>query len=190
MQNMEYKGFSQIEGMFASAIYDGESLLIVRDAIGKKTLFYTQTKDTFIASSSLKSLLKFPHIEKNLNLHAVASFLTFAYLPGAETLIKNIFELFPAHALRIFPDGKTELINYYEPVEQIDETSFDRPTGSKIFVRHLKIRSLHRLPKTDEEIGVFLSGGIDSSLVAALASKFRPEQSSHIFNQFRQGKSR
>lgn len=98
-------GFNRIEGMFAAAIFDGENLLIVRDSIGKKTLFYSQTNDAFVASSSLKTLLK--QTEKKLNLHAVTSFLTFAYLPDAETLIENVFELLPAHALKIFSDGKT-----------------------------------------------------------------------------------
>ena len=167
------KAFSRIEGMFSAAIFDGENLILVRDPIGKKTLFYTRTKNFFAASSSLRSLRRFPGLEVKLNLHAVASFLTFAYLPGDETLLENVFELVPGHALKISPDGRERLINYYEPVEQIDETLST--------VRHIQnLRQkldgsiLNKLPETGEETGVFLSGGIDSSLVAALAAKFRP----------------
>lgn len=169
------KAFSRIEGMFAGAIYDGENLLIVRDAIGKRPLFYTNTKNTFAVSSSLKSLRKFSLLDVKLNLHAVASFLTFAYLPDAETLLENVFELLPAHALKISPDGKTELINYYEPVEQIDKKT-STETHIKNLRQTLENSILNKLPEQQEEIGVFLSGGIDSSLVAALAAKFRPEK--------------
>jgi asparagine synthase (glutamine-hydrolysing) len=169
------KAFSRIEGMFCAAIYDGENLILVRDAIGKKPLFYTSAKNTFAVSSSLKSLRKFSQLEVKLNLHAVASFLTFAYLPDTETLLENVFELKSAHTLKISPDGKTELTNYHEPIEQIDEK-----ISSKKHIKNLR-QTLEKsifskLPETDEEIGVFLSGGIDSSLVAALAAKFCPEK--------------
>lgn len=165
--------FNRIEGMFAATIYDGENLISVRDAIGKCTLFYTQTKDAFAVSSSLKSLRKWSELYVKLNLSAVASFLTFAYLPGAETLLENVFELLPAHALKIFPDGKRELINYYEPLEKIDETkSVERHVRE--LRQTLENSMLEKLPENDAEIGVFLSGGIDSSLVTALAANARP----------------
>jgi asparagine synthase (glutamine-hydrolysing) len=169
------KGFSCIEGLFTAAIFDGENLFIVRDAIGKKTLFYANTKDVFLASSSLKSLLSFPQVEKNLNIHAVASFLTFAYLPDSETLLENVFELKPAHVLKISPKGKTELINYYEPTEQIDE-KISTEQHIKNLRQTLEKSILNKLPDSNEDVGVFLSGGIDSSLVAALVAKFRPEK--------------
>lgn len=168
-------GFSRIEGMFAVVIFDGEKLILVRDAIGKQILFYTKTKDDFFASSSLKSLLKTSQIERKINLHAVASFLTFAYLPDSETLIQDVFELRPAHALQISAEGKTELINYYEPIEQIDETK-TTVDYVKSLRQTLETSILTQLPKTNEEIGVFLSGGIDSSLVVALTAKFRPNK--------------
>lgn len=168
-------GFSKIEGMFAVAIFDGEKLILVRDSIGKKTLFYTITKDNVFASSSLKKLLSFPQVEKRLNLQAVASFLTFAYLPGNETLIQDVFELLPAHALEISANGSTKLINYYEPLEQIDE-KLTTEDHIKNLRQTLETTMFNQLPKTDEEVGVFLSGGIDSSLIAALAAKFRPEK--------------
>ncbi len=168
-------GFSEIDGMFAVVIYDGESLILVRDAIGKRPIFYTQTKDALAVSSSLKSLSKWSQLEVKLNLHAVASFLTFAYLPDAETLFENVFELLPAHALQIFPNGKTHLTNYYEPIEQIDETK-STEFHIKNLRQTLEASILSQLPNNDKEVGVFLSGGIDSSLVAALTSKFRPKK--------------
>jgi asparagine synthase (glutamine-hydrolysing) len=167
------KAFSRIEGMFSAAVFDGENLILTRDPVGKHTLFYTRTKHSFAASSSLKALRRFPELEVKLNLHAVASFLTFAYLPGGETLLENVFELVPGHALKISPDGRAAMINYYEPVERIDEAlSTDRHTQN--LRQKLEGSILNKLPGADEETGVFLSGGIDSSLVAALAARFRP----------------
>ncbi len=167
------KSFSRVEGMFAATIYDGEKLISVRDAIGKRTLFYTQKKDAFAVSSSLKSLRKWSELDVKLNLSAVASFLTFAYLPGEETLLENVFELLPAHALKISPDGKRELINYYEPLEKIDESK-SVETHVRELRQTLENSMIEKLPKNDSEIGVFLSGGIDSSLVTALAANTRP----------------
>jgi len=169
------KAFSRIEGMFSIAIYDGENLILARDATGKRPLFYTQTQNHFAVSSSLKSLRKFSPLEIKLNLRAIASFLTFAYLPDSETLLENVFELCPAHALRIFPNGKTETTNYYEPVEQIDETvSIEQHILN--LRQTLETSIFDKLPRTEETVGVFLSGGIDSSLVAALTAKFRPSK--------------
>ena len=168
-------GFSQIDGMFTAAISDGETLLLVRDAIGARTLFYTDTGVCFVASSSLRALKKEAKRSFRLNLSAVASFLTFAYLPGSETLLEDVFELLPGHALLIKADGKTELTNYYEPQEYF--IHLDSPAEHASALRKTLENSIFsRLPKDDEEIGVFLSGGIDSSLVAAIAANFRPKR--------------
>ncbi len=166
-------GFSRIEGMFAVAVFDGATLVIARDAIGKRTLFYTETKENFAASTSLKFLRKTCCFEAKLNLSAVLSFLTFAYLPGEETFFENVYELLPAHALVIFNDGKRELINYYEPLEQIDESK-SVAEHIQILRRTLESSMLTQLGESGEELGVFLSGGVDSSLIAALAANARP----------------
>lgn len=169
------EGVNQIEGMFAAVIFDGETILLIRDAIGARTLFYTKTENAFAVSTSLKSLRKWSQLEVKINLPAVASFLTFAYLPGEETLLENVFELRPAHALRVFSNGKSEMINYYEPLEKIDETlSIEQQTNN--LRQTLENSIISRLPKNNEEVGVFLSGGIDSSLVAALVAKFYPNK--------------
>lgn len=168
------KGFSRINGMFAAAIFDGSTLVLARDPVGARPLFYTRSKKSWAISSSLKSLRKWSQLDVRLNLPAVASFLTFAYLPGAETLLENVFELQPSHALTIFPDGRSDLTNYYEPSEQIDETK-SVAGHIKNLRRTLERTILTQLPQNGEEIGVFLSGGIDSSLVTALAAKFRSQ---------------
>jgi asparagine synthase (glutamine-hydrolysing) len=162
--------FEKIRGMFAVTIYDGESFLLVRDAVGARTLFYTRAKNSWAVSSSLKSLRRWSEFEAKLNLNAVRSFLTFAYLPGDETLFENVYELLPAHAVRLYSDGRSELFNYYEPQEKpVAETTEEYIA----LLRHtLEDATILRLPNENDNVGVFLSGGVDSSLVTALAARF------------------
>ncbi|MEP6924963.1 MAG: asparagine synthase-related protein [Pyrinomonadaceae bacterium] len=161
---------SKMRGMFAAAIYDGSSLLVVRDAIGARTCFYAKSKNSWAVSSSLKALRRWSRLEVKLNLSAVASFLTFAYLPGAETLLENVYEMLPGHALRLSPNGKSELVNYYEPRENYDK-NIPVETHVSRLRQILEQATIERLPKASEDVGVFLSGGIDSSLVTALAAR-------------------
>lgn len=162
--------FEKLRGMFAVAIYDHESLLLVRDPIGARTCFYAKSKNAWAVSTSLKTLRRWRRLKVNLNLAAVRSFLTFAYLPGAETLLENVFELLPGHWLKLFPNGESQLVNYYEFVEDFNR---ETPIAESVYrLRQiLEQATAERLPAPDESVGVFLSGGIDSSLVTALAVK-------------------
>lgn len=165
--------FSQIRGMFVAVIYDGDDLLIVRDGVGARTIFYTQAGNDWAVSTSLLTLRRWRKLDARLNLAAVRSFLIFAYLPGDETLLEDVRELLPAHVLRIARNGASELINYYEPSED-----FAAETSSATSAANLRnaleevVESM--LPPENQEIAVFLSGGIDSSLVTALAARQRP----------------
>lgn len=163
------KAFEKLRGMFAVVIYDGESFLLVRDAIGARTLFYTRAEDGWAVSPSLKSLRQYSGLDVKLNPNAIRSFLTFAYLPGDETLFENVYELLPAHALRLYPKGKSELFNYYEPSEKPVAETAEEYTA--LLREILEDATVLRLPKANEDVGVFLSGGVDSSLVTALAAK-------------------
>jgi asparagine synthase (glutamine-hydrolysing) len=162
--------FEKARGMFALAVREGENLLLARDAAGARTLFYARAGDFWIAASSLKAVRRFSRLDARINLAAVRSFLTFAYLPGAETLLENVYELLPAHALRLFPNGASELINFYEPRENIDENA-SVETSVRRLREILEDATAARLPAKNEPVGVFLSGGIDSSLVTALAAQ-------------------
>lgn len=164
------EAFEKARGMFALAIYDGESLLLVRDAIGARPCFYARAKNAWAVSSSLKALRRWSRLDVKLNLAAVRSFLTFAYLPGEETLLENVCELPPAHALQLFPNGKSWLVNYYEPREDYNE-NVPIKTQVQRLRDILEEATTARLPAQTEEVGVFLSGGIDSSLVTALVAK-------------------
>lgn len=163
-------GFAHISGMFALAIWDGTQLVLVRDPVGARTLFYTHAKDRWAAASSLRALRRWPCLSAQINLAAVRSFLTFAYLPGDETLLDHVYELLPGCCLRLTPDGISKLERYWEP----SEGTWNPTDPPEVYATHLRQLleevMISYLPR-DKEVGVFLSGGLDSSLVTALATQ-------------------
>lgn len=165
-------GLAAAEGMFALAIADGAELVLVRDQVGARTLFHARTGTGpgtgWAASTSLRALARWPALSTGLHLPAVQSFLTFAYLPGRETLLRGIHELLPGRCLRLRPDGSTREETYWEPAEVTDERP---PAEHALRLRQLlEQATARRLPRTGPA-GVLLSGGVDSSLVTALAAK-------------------
>ncbi len=172
-------GLARVNGMFALAIWDGDSLLLVRDPVGMRTLFYSYQQGCWAAGSSLRALRRWPRLPARLNLAAVRSFLTFAYLPGEETLLDGVHELLPGCALRLRPHNPhAELISYWEPAEQLWNPD-DLPKVYATHLRQLLEQATRACLPPGEEVGVTLSGGLDSSLVAALAAQLhdRPARS-------------
>ncbi|MFE7978895.1 asparagine synthetase B family protein [Streptomyces shenzhenensis] len=164
------QGIALAEGMFALAVHDGDDLVLIRDHVGARTLFYARAADAWAAATSLRALRRWPALGTRMNLSAVRSFLTFAYLPGDETLLEGVREVLPGRVLRLAADGTVTETVHWEPRERLDAP----PGGSDDHV--LTLRALleeataRRLPDA-EAVGVLLSGGIDSSLVTALAAK-------------------
>lgn len=163
-------GFAAADGMFALAIRDNNDLVLVRDHVGTRTLFYTRAGNQWAASTSLRALRRWRRLNARLNLNAVRAFLTFAYLPGEETLIEDVYEVLPGRCLRLSSNGACYEEVFWEPREE----SWDETIPAEVYAQRL--RSLleqavnARLP-VDQDVGVFLSGGIDSSLVTALAAR-------------------
>ncbi|MBH0781469.1 asparagine synthetase B family protein [Nocardia bovistercoris] len=162
------EGVARAEGMFALAITDGTDLVLIRDHVGARTLFYARSGRTWAASNSLRPLRNWPDLHTGLHLPSVRSFLTFAYLPGRDTLLRDVYEALPGRCLRLRPDGThTEQI-FWEPTEILD----DRPADEHALgLRALLEQATTRRLPAGEPVGVLLSGGIDSSLVTALAAK-------------------
>ncbi len=161
-------GVAAAEGMFALAVMDGDDLVLIRDHVGARTLFHARAGRAWAAASSLRALRHWPALATGLHLPAVRSFLTFAYLPGTETLLRGVHEALPGRCLRLRPDGSTTEETFWEPAEVADE----RPPGehAEALRALLEDATARRLPAA-EPVGVLLSGGIDSSLVTAIAAK-------------------
>ncbi|MBL7625705.1 hypothetical protein I7412_00615, partial [Frankia sp. CN6] len=173
-------GIAAAEGMFALAVADGADLVLVRDHVGARTLFHARANGRWLAASSLRALRRWPALPTELDLGAVRSFLTFAYLPGEQTLLRGVREVLPGGCLRLRPDGTAVREPFWEPAERLDEhleaNANGDTDGDAVGDRYARgLRALLetavgcRLPG-GEQVGVLLSGGIDSSLVTALAA--------------------
>lgn len=165
------KMLDSLNGMFAFALYDfrKNELLLARDRMGKKPLYYTVVNDTIIYASELKSILLHPSFtSKELNPNVLNQYLTFDYVPTPESIFKNIYKLEPSQYL-IFKDGKIKTKqNYYRINFSRSEISFNEAVEKfdSLMSEAVKCRLMSDVP-----LGVFLSGGIDSSTVAYYAQK-------------------
>ncbi|PDW00621.1 asparagine synthetase B family protein [Candidatus Viridilinea mediisalina] len=164
-------GLGRADGLFALAIWDGTCLMLARDPVGGRTLFYSQVGSVWVAASHLMALRRSPIVTPRLNLSAVQSFLTFAYLPGAETLLEGVFELLPGQYLRLTPGGQRNSGFAWLPQELPPDPHMAEADYVVLLRQQLEAATQAMLPPNDD-VGVLLSGGVDSSLVAALAARF------------------
>ncbi len=164
------KFLEKINGMFAIAIYDfnKEQLLLTRDRMGKKPVYYSVINDTLIFASELKAILKHPLVKKDLNYNAINEYLTFDYIPTPNTIFNNIYKLEASQYL-IFKDAKITNKRAYWKVNFTEQNiSFSDATATLDVLLNNAVRD--RL-MSDVPLGVFLSGGLDSSTVAYYAQK-------------------
>lgn len=164
---------TKIDGMFAFCIYDRgkKNLYLVRDRVGIKPLYYSEINGCFAWSSELKALEKLYH-KSILELDKTASydFLTYLYIPTPKTYYKNVYKLEPAHYLEINLHSYTaKKVCYWQLKPQKKSISLQE---AAISLRTLINKSVKEQLVSDVPIGFFLSGGIDSSIVVAEATKF------------------
>jgi len=168
----------KIDGMFTIAFYEAQSgtLHLARDRFGEKPLYYAEAGGGLVFGSEPRAVLAHPACrEMTVDPGAVAEFLAFEYLPGPRSLRRGLKKLLPGHTLA-FRAGHAEIRAYWRP--EPDEDGADR-TGESESQRLRRLDSLldatvrDRLV-ADVPVGVFLSGGIDSSLVAAFVARHAP----------------
>src|SRR3989344_3344875 len=160
----------RFRGMFVFAIYDKEKheLILVRDFFGIKPLYYLKKGDKVVAfSSEIKSFLSLPDFKPEVNDAAVFNYLSFQYNPLEETFFKNVFKLLPAHYMTIdLKTGKTEQKKYWQ-FEFKQDNTLDEEGTTKEILEVMKYSVAHHMI-ADVPVGSFLSGGIDSSIIATL----------------------
>ena len=171
---------TRFRGMFSFALWDDakQHLLLARDRVGVKPLYYANTGESLLFGSEIKSLLADPEIERRVNARAADKFLTYYYVPGTETLFEGIYKLEPGHYLTA--DGDRVAIREYWDLH------FDASAGGQAF--DAAIRSLQELLRrtvkdhmiSDVPVGVLLSGGVDSTGVLRYAVE-GAEQPIHTF---------
>ncbi|MDJ1503375.1 asparagine synthase (glutamine-hydrolyzing) [Xanthocytophaga agilis] len=167
-------------GMFAFAVYDKhkKELWLCRDRLGIKPLFYYWDGSKLAFASELKALLTLP-ISKILNKPAIAEFLHRGFIPAPYTIYQNIYKLSPGSWLKI-SDNVLEEQKYWKITENIGKEIISDEHQAMERVEELLLSSVKYQLISDVPVGVFLSGGIDSSTVAALTAR----QLSHPINTF------
>ncbi len=170
---------NQFNGMFAFAIWDSikKTLLLSRDRIGEKPLYYFYNKKILIFSSELKSLLKSSFIQKEINKQALDNYLNLRFVPGPETIIKGIYKLQPGHNLTLNKNG-IKIKPYWSLEMKPGDKSKD--FYAKELIKLLDDSTKKRM-MSDVPIGAYLSGGIDSSAIVAFMAK-HSEKPVHTFS--------
>ena len=170
-------------GMFAFAIWDTskETLLLGRDRVGKKPLYYWWDGTDLVFGSEIKTLLCHPAVPRRLSPSAIPDYLTFGYVPTPDTFYEGIQSLPPGCVLTLRPGSEPVVERYWElQVAGVGDVSRSPDTFAQATteVRRLLAAAVQRRLVADVPLGAFLSGGVDSSAVVALMaqSSSRPVQ--------------
>lgn len=157
-----------LRGMFSFVIWDKNKKQIfgARDFFGIKPLYYAQMNGTFMFGSEIKSFLAHPNFKKELNEKVLENYLTFQYSPTEETFFKNVNKLMPAHYFT-YRDGKLNIKRYWDVHFNADEKPDLNEWVNRISDKFHESVEAHKI--ADVEVGSFLSSGVDSSYVAAIA---------------------
>ena len=167
-----------LEGMFAFAVYNAKTrrLLLARDRLGQKPLLYFMTNGTLVFASEFPALKCHPEMPTELDVNAVSDYLSFQYVPGPGTIYRNVHKLAPGHQLEFrLNEGTTSIRSYWRLDHSLKLTeSFDEAART---LRGLVEKSVERRLMADVPVGTFLSGGIDSTIITAVAAAKRlPEK--------------
>lgn len=166
---------NKLNGMFALALYDKEEdkLYIFRDRIGIKPLYYYWDGSTFAFASELKSLLQINKIrdKRSVSLQSVRDYLHLGYIPEPNSIYQNIFK-FPSGNFAILSDEGLRIESYWHIEGLIQRSTNEDEVESKQILKELIESSISKRLISDVPFGTFLSGGIDSSLVTAVASQY------------------
>ncbi len=166
----------RLNGMFAFIIYDdtAQHFFIARDRIGIKPLYYSAFENNFMASSEIKAILHHPAFSRQINMTSFSEYFTYRYIPSPNTIYQHIYKLPPATFMIIKHGKLTEPITYWELPFNESNISFNNLIDT---VKQKLNDSVKLHFQSDVPVGIFLSGGLDSTTVALLSKKnnFNPE---------------
>lgn len=165
--------FAQLRGMFALALWDGrrKRLVIARDRLGKKPLFYSWDGKRLVFGSEIKALWKAGGISREMDLEALSDYFSYQYVPAPKSIYRQVRKLRPAHYLVAEKGGIREVPYWDIRFDQTRERSEDE--WCEEFLAEFRTAVKSRLV-SDVPLGAFLSGGVDSSSVVALMNEFQP----------------
>src|SRR5208283_1200219 len=165
-----------LRGMFAFAIWDRNSktLFAARDRLGIKPFYYRYDGKTLLFGSEIKTILAYPGVRAELNTGSLSEYLAFGYLAGSGTMFADINKLLPGHTLELDLEDRLKLECYWDLSVPVDEEVRPQNFYVKAYREMLEACVSSHL-MSDVPLGVFLSGGLDSSAIAALTTKIRNE---------------
>jgi asparagine synthase (glutamine-hydrolysing) len=168
---------NKLNGFFAFCIYDKQeqSFFLARDRYGVKPLLYVHDEDKFLFASEMKSILSYG-IEKTLDYDSLHTYLQLNYIPAPDTIFKAVKKVLPGHSLLI-QNRQLKSNRYYTIPKATDEQRSNPISyeGAQRKFSALLEASVERRLVSDVPLGSFLSGGVDSSVIAGLAKKHKPE---------------
>ncbi len=163
------RSLARVEGAFVLAWSEGDSVSLARDAIGQRSLYYTEAGDTFVFASSVLALLECGAAARRIQLRSVAAYLACAYVPGRDTVVTGVFELLPGETVTFRAAGLTRRAYWDLPREP---ACFSSEPELKAQLRATLEQTIKTQLVTNGNVAASLSGGVDSSLVVALAQCF------------------
>lgn len=172
MSEFGLEGISRLRGMFALVIFDSLSgfVHLVRDRLGEKPLVYCEQKDSFWFSSELTPLIRSGIVQPTFDPDALEDYLLYGFVPEDRTIIQNVRKVPPGCILTIDVDTcVTKITRYWNAFDHVGEESVTTDQ-----IKHCLRESVQHATQSDVPVAVALSGGLDSSLVAALARESQP----------------
>lgn len=167
---------NQLNGMFALAIFDcaEQKLILARDRMGKKPLYYYESKEgEIVFGSELKPIMKYPQFRKKVRTDIISRYLCYKYICAPDTIFENTYKVEPGEYI-VWSEGKIEKKKYWDVLEQYQINSQREILDyyeAKENLKNLLQDSVRRRLIADVSVGTFLSGGIDSSLITAIAQQ-------------------
>ncbi|MFH1283214.1 MAG: asparagine synthase (glutamine-hydrolyzing) [bacterium] len=161
----------KLRGMFAFALWDRRKkvIMLARDRLGKKPLYYSIKNGSLIFASEIKSVTEYPGIDRDIDFESIDDYLSYQYIPGPKTVYKSIKSVRPAHFVLYDMKGKMKSERYWS-LDFKKKLNCSSEDYKKLLVDKLTESVRLRLV-SDVPLGAFLSGGIDSSIIVGLMSK-------------------
>jgi asparagine synthase (glutamine-hydrolysing) len=160
----------RLNGMFSFAIYDAntQKLILARDHLGIKPLYFTTIRSQFLFASEIKSLMQHPEFQRELDREALTELFTFRYVPSPKSLVKGVFKLPPGHFMTIRHD-QVAVQRFWNQIPSPRRFTSEEAVIEEY--QHLLDNALGLQLRSDVPLGLFLSSGIDSGVLMALMSQ-------------------
>lgn len=170
--------FTRFNGMFAIALYDERTdrIILARDRMGKKPLYYYSKEGDFVFASELKPIMKYPDFAKEINYEIIGHFMCNKYIVSPWTIFKDTYKVEPGTYL-VVKNNQITICKYWDLLNEREKNAQDieKIEDAKIQLKELLRDSVSKRLAADVPVGTFLSGGIDSTLITSVAQEVSDE---------------